>query len=102
MQEDNLKTFAAKIAENLNSPSKNYIVEVKDVLPFVEYLKWVALIPFVLFAFFNFRTFVFRKSKIRYLKKAISKIASAAEISEDYIFEKLKLRYGEKIRKFLQ
>jgi len=36
------------------------------------------------------------------LKKAISKIASASEISEDYIFDKLKLRYGEKIRKILQ
>ena len=102
MRPDILNSFAAKIAENLNSPSKKYIVEVKDVLPFIEYFKWIILIPFVLFAFFNLRTFVFRKSKIRYLKKAILKIASAAEISEDYIFEKLKLRYGEKIRKFLQ
>ncbi|MDY2844227.1 MAG: hypothetical protein SOT81_09635, partial [Treponema sp.] len=102
MRPDILNSFAVKIAENLNSPSKKYIVEVKDVLPFIEYLKWIILIPFVLFAFFNLRTFVFLKSKIRYLKKAILKIASAAEISEDYIFEKLNLRYGEKIRKFLQ
>lgn len=102
MQENILNFFASKIADKLNSPSKEYIVEIKDVLPFIEYLKWIVLVPFIVAAVFNFRSFLFRRMKIRYLKKAISKIASAAEIAEDFIFDKIQLRYGEKIKKFLQ
>jgi len=45
--------------------------------------------------------FVYRLSKLEYLKKAIAKIATAAKIGEDYIYSALKDRYGKNLKKLL-
>jgi len=45
--------------------------------------------------------FVYRLSKLKYLKKAIAKIATAAKIGEDYIYSALKDRYGKNLKKLL-
>ena len=44
---------------------------------------------------------VYRLSKLKYLKKAIAKIATAAKIGEDYIYSALKDRYGKNLKKLL-
>lgn len=45
--------------------------------------------------------FVYRLSKLEYLKKAIAKIATAAKIGEDHIYSALKDRYGKNLKKLL-
>ena len=53
-------------------------------------------------AVINLILFIYRSAKIKYLKKSIMKIATAAKIGENYIYSSLKDRYGEKIKKLLK
>lgn len=57
---------------------------------------------FLLISASNFIIFFFRKQRINYLKKAISKISSVCKINEDYIYKRLLPRFGVKIKKLLQ
>lgn len=52
-------------------------------------------------AIISLMLFVYRLSKLKYLKKAIAKIATAAKIGEDYIYSALKARYGKNLKKLL-
>ena len=53
-------------------------------------------------AVINLILFIYRAAKIKYLKKSIMKIATAAKIGENYIYSSLKDRYGKKIKKLLK
>ncbi|UTC89550.1 hypothetical protein E4N87_02080 [Treponema denticola] len=53
-------------------------------------------------AVINLILFIYRSAKIKYLKKSIMKIATAAKIGENYIYSSLKDRYGKKIKKLLK
>ena len=53
-------------------------------------------------AVINLILFIYRSAKIKYLKKSIMKIATAAKIGEKYIYSSLKDRYGKKIKKLLK
>ena len=53
-------------------------------------------------AVINLILFIYRSAKIKYLKKSIMKIATAAKIGENYIYSSLKDQYGKKIKKLLK
>ena len=53
-------------------------------------------------AVINLILFIYRSAKIKYLKKSIMKIATAAKIGENCIYSSLKDRYGKKIKKLLK
>ena len=53
-------------------------------------------------AVINLILFIYRSAKIKYLKKSIMKIATAAKIGEKYIYSSLKDQYGKKIKKLLK
>ncbi|UTC66950.1 MULTISPECIES: hypothetical protein [unclassified Treponema] len=62
----------------------------------------IIIIAGVIIAITNLILFIYRSVKIKYLKKSIIKIATAAKIGENYIYSSLKDRYGKKIKKLLK
>lgn len=63
---------------------------------------YAILVVCVIIAVINLSLFIYRSVKIKYLKKSIIKIATAAKIGENYIYSSLKDRYGKKIKKLLK
>lgn len=60
------------------------------------------LVVILILPIINLILFIYRSAKIKYLKKSIMKIATAAKIGEKYIYSSLKDRYGKKIKKLLK
>ena len=69
--------------------------------PYLHNLFLYAALGCVAVGIISLMLFVYRLSKLKYLKKAIAKIATAAKIGEDYIYSALKDRYGKNLKKLL-
>ena len=69
---------------------------------YYETICWGIILIGAIIAAINLSLFIYRSAKIKYLKKSIMKIATAAKIGENYIYSSLKDRYGKKIKKLLK
>ena len=69
---------------------------------YYETICWGIILIGAIIAAINLSLFIYRSAKIKYLKKSIMKIATAAKIGEKYIYSSLKDRYGKKIKKLLK